>query len=184
MFLGQSWGPSPPGTASVCQGGSAGCSAVCLLIPNAGPPKGATVGVWGPQSPKRKGGGGSGGCECGVSRPRVRIRGGALVSKGTVHGEARDQESTQSHPGPERLGRGTGLPRGPRSPSLPLPSPLAPMGRLRGPAGWLSGQSTHTAPLPHKEPQSHPALTPRPCEVLPPQAGGALQKRGCAHEAL
>lgn len=67
----------------------------------------------------------SGGRECRMSPPRVRIGGGALVSKGTVHGEARDQESKQSHAGPERLGRGTGLPSGPRAPHCPSP-PLWP----------------------------------------------------------
>lgn len=54
-----------------------------------------------------------------LPRVRVKVKGGALVSKGTVHTEARDQASTKSHPSPEWWARGPGSWRA--APPFPLP---------------------------------------------------------------
>lgn len=43
-----------------------------------------------------------------LPRVRVKVKGGALVSKGTVHAEAGDQASTKFHPSPEWWASGPG----------------------------------------------------------------------------
>lgn len=55
MLLEQSWEPSPPGTASVCQDGSAGGSAVCLLISQCWATQGSNCGCLGAPKSKEEG---------------------------------------------------------------------------------------------------------------------------------
>lgn len=46
---------------------------------------------------------------CGsLPRVRVKVKGGAVVSKGTVSAEAADQASTKFHPSPEWWASGPG----------------------------------------------------------------------------
>lgn len=120
---------------SLCPSGSAGGSRYICSSPTAGPPERA----WGPKVQRGLSGlvrrlqvWGS------LPRVSVKVKGGALVSKGTVHAEARDQASTKSHPSPEWWARGPGswgaappLPSALRPPRIETPTPVR---RKTGPA--------------------------------------------------
>lgn len=151
---------------SLCPSGSAGGSRYTCSSPTAGPPESL-----GSQSPKRTIRAGQGAASVGIlPRVRVKIRGGALVSKGTVHAEAGDQASTKSHPSPERWERGPGS----WGAAPPLSSALRPpVRRKTGPAEVAVRPVCSCHPQPHKLAPNHPTLAPRPCEELPPKAGGA-----------
>lgn len=138
---------------SLCPSGSAVGSQYTCSSPTAGPPERA----WGPKVQRGLSGlirrlrvWGS------LPRVRVKVKGGALVSKGTVYAEAGDQASMKSHPSPEWWARGPGsrgaappLSSALRPPRIKTPTPVR---RKTGPAEVAVGPVCSCHPQPHKLP--------------------------------